>query len=102
MYNIMIVGNADITYLKVKRIDPMSSHCKKGSIFFPFILYLWNDGCFWIYCGNHFTIYVSQITILYFLNLYSVAYQLYLSKDKKMKISILKSLSLYLLKNKIH
>ena len=33
-----------------------------------------------IYCGNHFMMCVSQIIILYILNLYSVICQLYLNK----------------------
>ena len=35
------------------------------------------------YCGNYFTIYVSQIIMLYSLNLYSAVCQLYPSKTGK-------------------
>lgn len=35
------------------------------------------------YCGNHFTIYLSQIILMYTLNLYSVVCQLYLNKTRK-------------------
>ena len=34
----------------------------------------------WNYCGNHLTMYVSQIILLYTLNLYSAACQLYSNK----------------------
>ena len=37
----------------------------------------------WTYCGNHFTICVNQIIILYALNLYSDVYQLFLNKTGK-------------------
>lgn len=32
------------------------------------------------FCGDHFTIYLSQIIILYTLNLHSAACQLYINK----------------------
>ena len=34
----------------------------------------------WNCCGNHLTMYVSQIILLYTLNLYSAACQLYSNK----------------------
>lgn len=37
----------------------------------------------WTYCGNHFTIYVSQIIMLYALDLHSDICQLFLNKKKK-------------------
>ena len=37
----------------------------------------------WTYCGNHFTIWVSQIIILYNVSLHSVISQLYHNKTGK-------------------
>ena len=39
----------------------------------------------YIYCGHHFMMYVSQIIMLYTLNLYSVVFQLYLNKTGRKK-----------------
>ena len=36
-------------------------------------------------CGNHFMMYVSHITMLYTLNLYSVICQLYINKTRRKK-----------------
>ena len=33
-----------------------------------------------MFCGDHFTVYLSQIIVLYTLNLHSVVCQLYLNK----------------------
>ena len=54
----------------VKRVNPKSSHCKEKIILF-------------FYCGNHFMMYISQIIVLYTLNLYSVICQLYQKNWKK-------------------
>ena len=35
------------------------------------------------YCGNHFMMYVSQIVMLYTLNLHSAVYQLYLNTTER-------------------
>ena len=43
------------------------------------------DGCSLNYHGNHFMMYVTQVVILYTLNLYSAVCQLYLSKTEKNK-----------------
>ena len=40
----------------------------------------------WTYCGNHFTIYVNQIIMLYVYNLYSDVCQLFLNKAGKIKV----------------
>ena len=40
------------------------------------------------YCENHFMKYVSQISILYTLNLYSAVWQLHLNKTGKKKKKI--------------
>lgn len=40
----------------------------------------------WTYC-NHFTIYVTQVTKLYSLNLYNAVYQLHLNKTGKKRKS---------------
>lgn len=39
----------------------------------------------WTYLGNHFTIYVKQLIILYALNLYSDVCQLFLTKTGENK-----------------
>ena len=39
----------------------------------------------YIYCGNHFMLYKSQIIMLYTLNLYSAACQLYLNETGEEK-----------------
>ena len=40
-------------------------------------------------CDDHFTMYVSQIIILYILNLYTTVYQLYLNKTELKAINCL-------------
>ena len=40
----------------------------------------------WIYCGHHFMMYVSQIIMLYTLNLYSAVCQFYLNKTGRKNI----------------
>lgn len=35
------------------------------------------------YCGDHFTLCVSQVIMPYTLNLYSAIYQLYLNKTER-------------------
>ena len=37
----------------------------------------------WTYCGNHFLMYLSQIIMLYIINLYSAVCQLYLKTERK-------------------
>ena len=41
------------------------------------------------YCGHHFMMYVSQIIMLYTLNLYSAVCQLYLKKTGRKKLRVL-------------
>lgn len=45
------------------------------------------------YCGNHFTIRVWEVTVLYTLSLYSNACHLYLNKTEKIKYLKTHSLS---------
>lgn len=67
-----------MVYLKVfKRVDPKSSHQKGNKIFLYLFEMMDVDQT---YCGNHFTINVSQIIMLSTLNLYSAVYQLYPKK----------------------
>ena len=77
--------------LKVKEVNPKSSHHKeKKNIFFFFVLknlykmmninQIYCDYCDNDYCGNHFTIYASPVIMLYPLSLYGAVYQLYLNK----------------------
>ena len=46
----------------------------------------------YIYYDGHFITYVSQINMLYALNLCSVIWQLYLDKTRKKKIKRLKKI----------
>ena len=48
-------------------------------IFFKFCIYIID--IHWPYYGNHFMIHISQIIMLYILNLYRVVCQLYLNKN---------------------
>ena len=45
-------------------------------------------GWMFIYCGNHFIIYVSQVIMLHTLNLHSAICQLYLNKTERKKITL--------------
>ena len=65
----------------VKRVNSeLSSQGTK--YFFIFLSFIVSEmmNVIKIYCGNHFTMYVSQTIMLYTLNLYSVVCQLYLNK----------------------
>ena len=54
------------------------------SSFFFFLLYLYEKiDVSWTYCGNHFTIYVIQIIMLYALSLYADVYILFFNKTEK-------------------
>ena len=78
--------------MKVKRVNPKSSHHKEKKVFlflqfvqtFNFYLYQMMD-VHYIYYGNHFMMYVSQIIMLYTLNLYRAVCQLYLNKTVRKK-----------------
>ena len=51
---------------------------------FFFLLYLYEMmNVHWIYCGNYFLMYVSQMIMLFTLTLYSAICQLYLNKTGK-------------------
>lgn len=43
------------------------------------------------YCDNYFIICVSQVIVLYNLNLYSARHQFYLNKTKKKKKTIMET-----------
>ena len=52
-------------HMKFRRVNPTSSHYKE-KFCFSFLSYLYKMmDIYWIYCGNHFTMYVGQIIILY-------------------------------------
>lgn len=73
--------------MKVKRVNPKSSHCKEN--FFPLFSFLflvvsiWEDNVSWICWGNHFLLHVSLAIMLDALNLYSEGSQLFLKKAGK-------------------
>ena len=63
----------------VKRVNPNNSHHKE-KIFFISLMYLYEMmDVHQTYCDNHFMTYVSQISMLYTLHLYSDVCQLYLN-----------------------
>lgn len=83
----------------VKRVNLMSSHCKGKQVFFPFFfsfyyIYMKKIDFNWTYCGNHFTIYLNQTTILSTLNLYGDVYQLFLNEIGKKNVSLTNSTQL--------
>ena len=59
-----------------------SYHRKNFSLFFfiLFLLYLYQIEVNWIYCGNHFALYVNQTIMLDALNLHSDVCQIFLNK----------------------
>ena len=63
----------------IKRVNP---HHKEKKFF----LSIWGDGCSLTYSDHHFMMHVSQIIMLYTLNLYSAVCQLYLNKTGRKKI----------------
>ena len=71
--NVLLHNNCDwrcwTVHVKVKRVDPRSSHLMEKSIFlFPFFLYLCEVTYVnWAYCGNYCTTRVSQTIILHTL-----------------------------------
>lgn len=71
-----------MAYLKVfKEVYPKSSHHKEENIFHLYEMMNVNKTD----CGKHFTVYVSQVIMLYILNIYSGTCQLYLNKTGKRK-----------------
>ena len=72
--------------MKVFRVNHKISHQKEKKLLYFFNIAIWDDGCSLNYCGNHFMMYVSQIIILYTLNLHSAICQLYLNKPKGKKL----------------
>ena len=57
----------------VKRVNPKSSHHKEKVYFFYFfnVVSIWDDRCSLIWkCDDHCMMYVSQIIMLYTLNLH--------------------------------
>ena len=92
MYNTMtVVNTAVIDIRKLLRLNPeFSLQGEKFFSFFPFFLffslYLYEKmGVTRTYSGDHFTIYVNQPIMLYFLNLYGAACQLFLNKTARKK-----------------
>ena len=82
-------GDGSLGMKVVKRVNPTTSHHKeKVFLSFSFILYLCE--VMDVHCGDHFMMYVSQIMILYTLNLYSAICQLYLNKTgRRRKILVM-------------
>ena len=66
-------------YMKVKRVSPKSFHHKEKNYFFYFVS-TWDNGRSLNLLWSSFHDYVSQISMLYVLNLFSAVYQLYLEK----------------------
>ena len=76
---------AHYTRKLLRRVNPKSSHHKKKNcLSISLILYLREiTDVHQTYCGNHFMMYVSQIIMLYTLNLHSAACQLNLNKTRR-------------------
>ena len=70
----------------VQRVNPKSSHHKEKTFlyFFNFCIHEMMDVPL-TYCGHHFMMCISQIIMLYTLNLYSAVCQLYLNKIGRKK-----------------
>ena len=71
----------------VKRVNPKSSHLKKKTFLYFFTilcLYVIMD-MYQTYCANHFMMYVSQIIMLFTLNLSSSLCQLHLDRIGRIK-----------------
>ena len=72
--------NTAICYIqKLLRVNPKSSHNKEKFFSFCLILYEMMD-VHWIYCGNHFKMYASQVVMLFTLNLPNAVCELHLNK----------------------
>lgn len=73
----------------VNGVNPKSSYCKEKIAFFFCFLFLLSTyemmDANKAYSGNHFTIYVSQTTMLYTFNLHNDIYQICLSETSKKK-----------------
>ena len=83
MYNMVnIINTAYVVYESCYRINPELAQRRILFSFFFYYKSVWGDGT---YCDNHFMMYVSQITVLYTLNLYSAVCQLYLNKTEREK-----------------
>ena len=76
MYNMMTMVNTALWYYrKAVKSKSKNSRNKKNFFFFFFLLMkCWELyeilNVSWTYCGNHFTIYVNQTSMLYALGLY--------------------------------
>ena len=68
----------------IKRVNPKSSHHRKNILLMSLILLLRMDA-YKIYCYNHFIIDVSQIIMLYTLNLSTAAVNYISIKMEKSK-----------------
>ena len=71
--------------MKVKKVNPKSSHNEENKVF-SFILYLCEMMNIHKTYYNLFMMYISQIIMLYALNLYSAICQLYLNKTRRKKL----------------
>ena len=71
--------NTALCYIwKSKRIKPKSSHYVEN--IFSYFVSIWDDGSSLNLCGKHFMMYVSQIILLYTINIYSAICQLSLNE----------------------
>ena len=74
--------NTAVWSISKLKVNPKSSCDKKKKTFFSsFVVCLYEMmNVNQTFCDDHFTIYLSQIIVLYTLNLHSVVCQLYLNK----------------------
>ena len=83
MYTMINVINSSVCYIWnfLGELILNSYHNERKS---PFILYLYEMiDVHWTSCGDHFMMYLSQIIMLYTLNLYGAACKLYLIKTQR-------------------
>ena len=74
--------NSAIGYKQKLRVNPKNSHHMekfKNLLMFRHAVM----GVHLMYCDNHFMMYISQIIMLYTLNLYNALYKLYLNKTER-------------------
>ena len=70
----------------VRRVNSKTSHHKEKVFSISLIVYLCEMmDVHYIYCGNYFMMYVSQIIMWHTLNLYSVVCQLFLNETGRKK-----------------
>ena len=102
MFHMIDIINTAVCYIwKLLRIK--SQEFSSQGIFFYFfdVVCIWDDWCSLNFCDILLIMYVSQIIMLYTLNLYSAVCQLYLNKTgrtkRKEERSLINNLSSYLI-----